>query len=124
MLRDPGLPKGYRPYLDIRNVETAIKDIKDFFERNLARALSLQRVTAPLFVRSGTGVNDEAHTAAPDGAGGVYIGGFTTGSLGGPLAGLEDAWLAHYDSAGNQTWIRQLGTPSHDRANGAAPDGS
>ncbi len=53
------VPKDYRPILNTREVEAAIKDIKDFFERNLAAALSLQRVTAPLFVRSGTGVNDD-----------------------------------------------------------------
>lgn len=53
------LPQGYRPVLSIREVETAIKDIKDFFERQLAAALNLERVTAPLFVRSGTGINDD-----------------------------------------------------------------
>jgi aspartate--ammonia ligase len=53
------LPKAYRPKLPVRAVESAIKDIKDFFEHQLAAALNLQRVTAPLFVRSGTGVNDD-----------------------------------------------------------------
>ena len=52
-------PANYRPLLNTREVETAIKDIKDFFERNLSAALRLQRVTAPLFVRSGTGINDD-----------------------------------------------------------------
>jgi aspartate--ammonia ligase len=53
------LPENYRPHLDTKHVEAAIKDIKDFFEEQLARALNLQRVTAPLFVRSGTGINDD-----------------------------------------------------------------
>jgi aspartate--ammonia ligase len=53
------LPENYRPHLDTKHVEAAIKDIKDFFEGQLARALNLQRVTAPLFVRSGTGINDD-----------------------------------------------------------------
>jgi aspartate--ammonia ligase len=53
------LPTGYRPHLDLQTLESAIKDIKDFFEHNLAAALNLQRVTAPLFVRSGTGINDD-----------------------------------------------------------------
>lgn len=53
------LPEGYEPTLDIRRRETAIKDVKDFFERELAAALGLNRVTAPLFVRSGTGINDD-----------------------------------------------------------------
>jgi len=33
--------------------------IKDFFELHLAEALNLTRVTAPPFVRSGTGINDD-----------------------------------------------------------------
>jgi aspartate--ammonia ligase len=53
------LPPGYRPALGIRAIETAIKDIKDFFERQLAAALGIERVTAPLFVRSGSGINDD-----------------------------------------------------------------
>ncbi len=53
------LPEGYEPTLDVRQRETAIKDVKDFFERELAAALGLCRVTAPLFVRSGTGLNDD-----------------------------------------------------------------
>ncbi len=52
-------PADYKPCLDTRHIEAAIKDIKDFFERRLAEALKLQRVTAPLFVRSGTGINDD-----------------------------------------------------------------
>jgi len=59
MTHAPYLPDDYRPQLDTRQVEAAIKDIKDFFEQHLARALNLQRVTAPPFVRSGTGINDD-----------------------------------------------------------------
>jgi aspartate--ammonia ligase len=59
MSRAYDLTANYRPLLNTRQIETAIKDIKDFFERNLAAALGLQRVTAPLFVRSGTGINDD-----------------------------------------------------------------
>jgi len=78
-----------------------------------------------LWIRQlGTSARDEARAAAPDGSGGVYVGGFTEGSLGGPNAGLADAWLARYDGAGNKLWIRQLGTSAGDYAFGAAPDGS
>lgn len=59
MSQSMNLPANYRPQLDTKHVEAAIKDIKDFFETQLARALNLQRVTAPLFVRSGTGINDD-----------------------------------------------------------------
>ncbi|MFW6170301.1 MAG: aspartate--ammonia ligase [Planctomycetota bacterium] len=53
------LPKQYEPTMDIRRRERAIKDIKDFFEKQLADALGLYRVTAPLFVRGGSGINDD-----------------------------------------------------------------
>lgn len=44
--------------LDLRATEAGIKMIKDFFERHLADQLNLQRVSAPLFVASGRGLND------------------------------------------------------------------
>jgi aspartate--ammonia ligase len=49
----------YKPLLDLRETEYGIKLIKDFFQACLAEELNLNRVTAPLFVRSGTGVNDD-----------------------------------------------------------------
>ncbi len=53
------LPSGYRSLLDPRETENAIRSIKTFFQTNLAFELNLIRVTAPLFVQSGTGVNDD-----------------------------------------------------------------
>ncbi len=53
------IPKGYKPIIDVRQTETAIKNIKDFFQLNLAAELRLSRVTAPLFVMTGTGINDD-----------------------------------------------------------------
>ncbi|MHB0956217.1 MAG: aspartate--ammonia ligase [Pirellulaceae bacterium] len=53
------IPHTYAPTLSLQAMESAIKEIKDFFEHNLAAALNLQRVTAPLFVRCGTGINDD-----------------------------------------------------------------
>jgi len=53
------IPEGYDPVLDARETEKAILAIKDFFQTNLAFELGLVRVTAPLFVRSGTGINDD-----------------------------------------------------------------
>ena len=40
-------------------LKRAIKTLKDFFELNLATELNLTRITAPLFVKSGTGINDD-----------------------------------------------------------------
>ncbi|HSH36334.1 aspartate--ammonia ligase [Schnuerera sp.] len=44
--------------LDIKATQIGIKIIKDFFERELAKKLNLIRVSAPLFVRPETGLND------------------------------------------------------------------
>lgn len=53
------LPKDYRPTLGLRETERAIKFIKDFFQDHLATALNLQRVSAPLFLKKGCGINDD-----------------------------------------------------------------
>lgn len=52
------VPKGYRSSLSVRETEQAIKKLKDYFENRLAEELNLSRVSAPLFVRSETGLND------------------------------------------------------------------
>ncbi len=52
------IPKDYKTPLSIRETEVAIKAVKDNFERNLAEALNLTRVSAPLFVRPESGLND------------------------------------------------------------------
>lgn len=44
--------------LDIRETQVAIKIIKDYFEKELANKLNLIRVSAPLFVKPETGLND------------------------------------------------------------------
>ena len=53
------IPKGYRPVIGPRATEGAIHRVKSFFQDNLAFELNLVRVTAPLFVLSGTGINDD-----------------------------------------------------------------
>lgn len=52
------LPEGYDRKMSIRDTERGVKMIKDMFEARLAKALNLERVSAPLFVKSGTGLND------------------------------------------------------------------
>lgn len=52
------IPKGYTPAVAPNEMEQAIKQIKLKFEDELSQALNLRRVTAPLFVLSGTGIND------------------------------------------------------------------
>ncbi|NLD47717.1 MAG: aspartate--ammonia ligase [Clostridiaceae bacterium] len=52
------IPSEYKPPLSVRDTEKAIKMIKDYFESQLAKELNLSRVSAPLFVRPETGLND------------------------------------------------------------------
>lgn len=52
------IPQGYVSPLTIRETEVAIKEIKDHFERSLAKSLHLTRVSAPLFVKPESGLND------------------------------------------------------------------
>jgi len=53
------IPEGYKSILNVQQTEQGIKLIKDFFQENLAAELRLRRVTAPLFVKQGTGINDD-----------------------------------------------------------------
>ena len=52
-------PKDYKPLLDLKQTELGIKQIKEFFQMNLSSELRLRRVTAPLFVLKGMGINDD-----------------------------------------------------------------
>ena len=52
-------PQGYAALLDMKQTEQGIKLIKEFFQQNLSTELRLRRVTAPLFVLKGLGINDD-----------------------------------------------------------------
>ena len=52
-------PAGYKSLLSLSQTEMGIKKIKDFFQQNLSSELRLRRVTAPLFVLKGMGINDD-----------------------------------------------------------------
>ena len=52
-------PSGYHSVLSARETERAIKIVKDLFEKELSGALRLSRVTSPIFVPSGSGINDD-----------------------------------------------------------------
>ena len=62
----------------------------------------------------GTSSWNYSRSVAVDGAGNAFISGRTFGSLGGPSEGLDDAFLAKYDSSGSLQWTRQLGTSMFD----------
>jgi len=52
-------PEGYASPLTLQETELAIANIKNFFQTYLSAQLKLRRVTAPLFLEAGTGVNDD-----------------------------------------------------------------
>jgi aspartate--ammonia ligase len=55
----PTGPLSYSPLLTPQETERAIRLIKEFFQTNLAFELNLMRVTAPIVVKAGTGINDD-----------------------------------------------------------------
>nr|MCK4929827.1 aspartate--ammonia ligase [Nanoarchaeota archaeon] len=58
-MKKPILPNGYKPKLDFFQTEKGIKVVKDAFERKLAEKLLLLRVSAPRFLITGTGLQDD-----------------------------------------------------------------
>lgn len=58
-MKKTSIPKEYKPKLDFFQTEKAIKLVKDTFEKKLAEKLCLQRVSAPRFLKTGTGLQDD-----------------------------------------------------------------
>ena len=52
------IPEGYKTPLSVYEMQRAIEFIKSNFQTNLSNALNLRRVSAPLFVDEGSGLND------------------------------------------------------------------
>lgn len=93
------IPKKYKRKLLSETTEVAIKQIKEEFQSYLASELRLRRVTAPLFVEAGTGLNDDLN-------GVEHAVSFTIDAMGGrraevvhSLAKWKRAKLAAYDIA-------------------------
>lgn len=59
MSRSLYIPEGYKSALTLRETQHAIKYIKDVFQQALSFALTLDRVSAPLIVKQGSGINDD-----------------------------------------------------------------
>jgi hypothetical protein len=75
------------------------------------------------FGSSGTDIS----TAVAVGSGGIYIAGYTNGTLPGSMvasAGRFDAFAAKYDASGNQIWVTQVGSAGDDYANALVLDAS
>lgn len=52
------IPEDYKPALGLKETQIAIKQVKDFFQNQLQAELNLHRVSAPLFVKPASGLND------------------------------------------------------------------
>ncbi len=70
----------------------------------------------------GTSGDDEAFHINIDSNDNIFLTGYTDGNLGGTSAGSSDAWVAKYDTNGNQAWITQFGTPEIEQAYGITSD--
>ena len=64
------IPEGYTPRLNVYETQRAIEFIKRSFQKNLGSALNLKRVSAPLFVRTDTGLNDDLNGIEQSGSAG------------------------------------------------------
>ena len=53
------IPEGYQSLLGLYDTQKAIGLIKTIFQEKICMALHLKRVTAPLFVMQGSGLNDD-----------------------------------------------------------------
>ena len=51
--------EGYSSSLSLRDTQRAIKFVKDTFQKELKKALNLERISAPLFVSAASGINDD-----------------------------------------------------------------
>ena len=71
----------------------------------------------------GTASDERANGVAVD-ASGVYVAGYTYGTLNSASVGGSDAFLRKYDLNGNELWTRQFGTPSSDIVQGVDLDTS
>lgn len=58
-MRQFQMVEGYRSSLSLRDTQKAIKYVKDTFQKELKTALGLERISAPLFVEQGSGINDD-----------------------------------------------------------------
>ncbi len=71
----------------------------------------------------GSPKQDEATGIAVDESDGIYITGSTQGTIGGPLAGPSDCFLAKFSVSGTLLWTRQFGSSGREYSVGVAVDG-
>ncbi|MDE6565521.1 MAG: aspartate--ammonia ligase [Clostridia bacterium] len=52
------IPQGYTSVLSVKETEKAIELLRDYFQDKFSQKMNLHRVSAPLFVRTDSGLND------------------------------------------------------------------
>jgi len=72
--------------------------------------------------QTGTSDDDIPKGVAVDGAGNVYLAGYTYGNMAGTNQGGADIFILKYDTGGNKIWTRQIGTAQDDLANALTAD--
>lgn len=89
----------------------------------LGGAVALAAVPTVEWVRQSGGDDSEnSYSVAVDAAGNVYIGGYIRGPIEGGNTGSPDAFLAKFNSSGNQLWNKRLGTSSYELSYSIAVD--
>ena len=53
------IPENYDPKLTVRQTQEAIKYIRDTFQKEFGQQMNLERISAPLYVRKSSGLNDD-----------------------------------------------------------------
>lgn len=72
----------------------------------------------------GTGYDIASGALAIDLNGNLYITGHTLANLEGINQGKKDAWVAKFDNAGNQEWVKQIGSSEDDLSHAITVDGT
>ena len=73
----------------------------------------------------GSSGQDSVQSVTTDSSGNVYVTGYTSGNLpGNTKVGIQDAFLAKYDGSGNQTFMKQFGSPGQDYGRSVTTDSS
>jgi hypothetical protein len=67
--------------------------------------------------------DDEGHSVSVDQLGGVYMAGYTQGTLGSVHVSGYDSFISHYDAAGNLLWTHEMGTAATDLSFGVSANG-
>jgi hypothetical protein len=115
-----GPEEGYGVTVDgLNNVAITGRTTGDLFGTNAGNSdvfvAKYSSTGSVLWTRQfGTQEEDWGCSVSADAAGNVYCGGHTCGNLAGQLTSQQDAFVAKYDSAGNQVWLQQFGMRTYN----------